>query len=118
MRVFGVVFWFLFTGIYLCILILAAAFVLALTVAGIHRARQLVALLPGLANPFGKKVTVAPAEFALSNVVWAAVFGWMCALLACVTGFFFCLSIIGIKHGMQAFTVAKAVLLPFGASIA
>ncbi|MEG2718247.1 MAG: YccF domain-containing protein, partial [Clostridia bacterium] len=35
----------------------------------------------------------------------------------CVTGFFLCLSIVGIPFGLQCFKLARLALMPFGAEI-
>ena len=48
------------------------------------------------------------------NVIWAILFGWIDALLYCLIGLLYCITIIGIPFGRQYFKIAHFVLAPLG----
>lgn len=50
----------------------------------------------------------------IGNLIWLITAGWMLALLWCLAGIIFCLTIIGIPFGMQFFKIAKFSLWPVG----
>ncbi len=48
------------------------------------------------------------------NILWLICFGWELCLVWCVYGVIYCISIIGIPFGIQAFKIGCYVLWPFG----
>ncbi len=53
----------------------------------------------------------------LSNIIWMLLGGIFTALYWSGIGCLFCITIIGIPLGRQAFKMAKLSLLPFGATV-
>ena len=117
MKEIGRVMWFLCAGMIQCLFYLTGALVLTVTAAGLSHAKQLIHLCRGVLNPFGKKITTNAAAYPAANILWAILIGWVAALVACITGFLFCMTVIGINIGLECFRLAKVSLLPFGAAI-
>ena len=70
--------------------------------------------------PFGRKIVRKPhagAGSLIGNVIWLILFGWELAIAHLVTGFFLCLTIIGIPLGLANFKLIPVSLLPLGAEI-
>ncbi|MFR3274516.1 MAG: YccF domain-containing protein [Collinsella phocaeensis] len=53
----------------------------------------------------------------LGNIIWMLFGGIFTALYWLLAGCLFCITIIGIPFGLQAFKIAKLSLLPFGARV-
>lgn len=53
----------------------------------------------------------------IGNIIWMLFGGIFTALYWFGVGRLFCLTIIGIPFGLQAFKMAKLSLLPFGARV-
>lgn len=53
----------------------------------------------------------------LGNIIWMLFGGIFTALYWLLAGCLFCITIIGIPFGLQAFKMAKLSLLPFGARV-
>ncbi len=51
------------------------------------------------------------------NILWLVLAGWWVALAYVVTGVGWCLTIVGIPFGMQAFKLAGYSLWPFGKEV-
>lgn len=62
-----------------------------------------------------------PADWTLviipGNIIWMLFGGIFTALYWFLAGCLFCITIIGIPFGLQAFKMAKLSLLPFGARV-
>ncbi|MBQ9767405.1 MAG: YccF domain-containing protein [Lachnospiraceae bacterium] len=54
---------------------------------------------------------------ALGNILWFVFFGFWTAVAWFVLGLLWCVTIIGIPFGLQAFKIAKLVLWPFGKEV-
>ena len=54
---------------------------------------------------------------AIANVLWCLFTGLGSALGWCLIGLLWCITIIGIPFGKQAFKLAKLAAFPFGATI-
>lgn len=59
---------------------------------------------------------MAPFNF-LGNIIWLLFGGLISALIYCVVGALFMLTIIGIPFGLQCFKIARLVLAPFGREV-
>jgi len=69
-------------------------------------------------GPFGKDIEYSTSPFPfIVNIIWLLLGGLEIALCAVGIGVVFCVSIIGIPFGLQAFKFAKLALMPFGARI-
>ena len=53
----------------------------------------------------------------LFNLIWILTGGWMTALAFLLAGVIFCVTIVGIPLGRQAFKMASLTLAPFGRTI-
>lgn len=53
----------------------------------------------------------------IANIAWIIFGGLFTALGWCLAGIIFCISIIGIPLGRQAFKMARLTLTPFGMSV-
>ena len=51
------------------------------------------------------------------NIIWLIIVGWELCLAWCLAEVFFCITIIGIPFGIQAFIIGCFVLWPFGKEI-
>ena len=51
------------------------------------------------------------------NIIWLIFIGWELFLGWCFFGLFYCITIIGIPLGLQAFKIALFVIWPFGKEI-
>ena len=54
----------------------------------------------------------------LFNLIWILTGGWMTALAFLLAGVVFCVTIVGIPLGRQAFKMASLTLAPFGKTVA
>lgn len=53
----------------------------------------------------------------LGNIIWFLLIGLWEGIAWCILGVIWCITIIGIPFGLQAFKIAKLVVLPFGKNI-
>ena len=53
----------------------------------------------------------------IGNVLWFILGGWWTALVFFVAGLLWCVTIIGIPVGLQAFKAAQLTLAPFGKEV-
>ena len=119
MRLIGNVLWFIFGGIILAVLWFLAGLLCCITIIGIPIGLQCFKFASLMLWPFGRDIDFSKAGVGsfLLNVLWILLLGWQLALAAVVIGLVYCISIIGIPFGLQAFKFAKLALMPFGARI-
>ncbi|MEF9880165.1 MAG: YccF domain-containing protein [Clostridia bacterium] len=118
MSFFGNILWFLFAGFWQGISWMLAGLLWCLTIVGIPVGRQCFKFAALSLHPFGQDVRLGGGAFStLFNLVWLVVSGIWIAFTSCVTGFFLCLTIVGIPFGLQCFKLARLALMPFGAEI-
>jgi uncharacterized membrane protein YccF (DUF307 family) len=53
----------------------------------------------------------------VGNIIWLVFGGLLSCILYFIGGAIFCITIIGIPFGLQAFNMGKAVLAPFGKQV-
>ena len=53
----------------------------------------------------------------LGNIIWILTGGWITALGWLASGCLFCVTVVGIPLGLQAFKMARLTLAPFGKEI-
>ncbi|MCK9492737.1 MAG: YccF domain-containing protein [Acholeplasmataceae bacterium] len=53
----------------------------------------------------------------LGNIIWFLLIGWIAWLAWIISGLLWCITIIGIPFGIQAFKIAGFVVLPFGKEV-
>jgi uncharacterized membrane protein YccF (DUF307 family) len=70
--------------------------------------------------PFGRTIEQrrsAGLGSLIGNILWIIFLGWELALAHLITGFFLCLTIIGIPLGLANFKIIPISLLPLGVRI-
>ena len=118
MRVLGDILWIVFGGGILAILWGLAGLLCCCTIIGIPIGIQCFKFASLVIWPFGRNVIFAnhTGSFLL-NVLWILVFGCELAVISCVLGLIWCVTIVGIPFGIQCFKFAQLALMPFGAQI-
>jgi len=111
--------WVLFGGLELALAWMVAGLLCCLTIVGIPFGTQCFKLAGFVLWPFGRHVDYANGGAAnlLLNILWVLLLGWELALGALAAGVAWCVTIVGIPFGIQAFKFAKLALLPFGARV-
>lgn len=119
MRFIGNVLWFIFGGVILAVLWFVAGLICCVTIIGIPLGIQCFKFAALMLWPFGRDIDFSKAGIGsfLVNILWILFLGWELAVTALVIGLFYCVTIIGIPFGLQAFKFAKLALMPFGARI-
>jgi uncharacterized membrane protein YccF (DUF307 family) len=129
MRFAGNVIWFLFGGAVTALFWLIGAVVFAVTIVGLPLTRAAIEMAKLSAWPFGREVvhvreldgrdvdletaTTGTIGF-LFNVLWSVTFGiWLC-LGYIMLGVLWCVTLIGIPFGLQAFKLAGISVWPVG----
>ncbi|MCL2495233.1 MAG: YccF domain-containing protein [Oscillospiraceae bacterium] len=111
--------WVIFGGLELALAWMVAGLLCCLTVVGIPFGIQCFKLAGFVLWPFGRHVEYdrgGAANFLL-NLLWILLLGWELALGALAVGLVWCVTIVGIPIGLQAFKFAKLAILPFGAKV-
>src|ERR1700746_1976607 len=70
--------------------------------------------------PFGRTIEQrrsAGIGSLIGNILWIIFLGWELALAHLITGFFLCLTIIGIPLGLANFKIIPVSLVPLGVQI-
>lgn len=119
MKTIGNIIWLLFGGFVMCLLWAVSGLVLCITIIGIPFGIQCFKIAGLVLWPFGREVDLGHfgAGGLIFNIIWLIVFGWEFAVIHCIIGLVYCISIIGIPFGLQHFKLAKLGLLPFGVQI-
>jgi uncharacterized membrane protein YccF (DUF307 family) len=119
MRILANFLWVIFGGAILAGAWLIAGLFLCITIIGIPFGIQCFKIAALVLWPFGKEISypAVGAGSLLLNLLWILFFGWELALSALMIGVFFCITIVGIPFGLQAFKFAQLALFPFGARV-
>ena len=118
MKTLGNIIWFLFGGIILGFGWILCGFLWCITIIGIPVGVQCFKLATLGFWPFGRSVVYQGGVGSfIVNILWFFFGGIEMALVDCVVGLFFCVTIIGIPFGLQCFKLAKLSLAPFGAVV-
>jgi uncharacterized membrane protein YccF (DUF307 family) len=70
--------------------------------------------------PFGRSIVRRPRAGVgslIGNIIWVILLGWELALGHLISGFFLCLTIIGIPLGLANFKLIPISLFPLGVEI-
>ncbi|OQB25401.1 MAG: Inner membrane protein YccF [Firmicutes bacterium ADurb.Bin182] len=114
----GNIIWFLFGGVVLGLSWAIVGLLWCLTIVGIPVGVQCFKFAGLCFAPFGKDIQYGGGPVSiLLNILWLVFGGIELAVISAVTGFVFCVTIIGIPFGLQHFKLAKLALMPFGASV-
>lgn len=118
MRVLGNILWFIFGGLILSILWAIIGVICCCTIIAIPAGIQCFKFSSLIFWPFGRDVIFSNnAGSFLLNIFWIIIFGWELAVMACILGVIWCVTIVGIPFGLQFFKFARIALMPFGAHI-
>ena len=121
MKTIGNLFWLLFGGIIIAVLYYVVGLLLCITIIGIPFGIQLFKMGTYSLWPFGHELVYGPQEpgciTLFMDVLWIMFGWWEIAILHCVFGLLFMLTIVGIPFGIQHFKMAFASLIPFGKEI-
>lgn len=119
MRTIGNIIWIIFGGLITAIGWVLAGIVFYITIIGIPLGRQAFKMASLTLAPFGKTIIYGGgAPSIIANIVWVVVIGVWEAIVYCLAGALFCITVIGAPFGIQLFKMAKLSLLPFGATVA
>jgi len=111
--------WVLLGGLELALGWALAGLLCCVTIVGIPFGTQCFKIAGFVLWPFGRRVEYdkGGAGRFLFNLLWIVLLGWELAIASLVIGLGWCVTIIGIPFGLQAFKFAKLALLPFGAKV-
>lgn len=117
MRTLANILWLFLGGLETALAWAITGLVFCLTIIGIPLGSQCFKMAQLSLVPFGQRVTYGGGvPSLLANIVWLIV-GIPMAIAYLVIGAAWCLTIVGIPIGMQAFKMAKLSLMPFGAEV-
>ena len=118
MNLLGNIIWLILGGLLTSVIYVLAGLVLCVTIVGIPFGYQLIKIGLYALCPFGKECRFDEDEpgclSVIFNVIWVVCGWWEAALIHCVCGLVFCITIVGIPLGIQHFKIAKMSFLPFG----
>ena len=118
MKTIGNIIWFIFGGLFGAFCYVIAGIVFCVTIIGIPVGKQCFKLAKLTLWPFGREVVHKGGAFSfIVNVIWVILAGLWLAIGYFVIGLVYCVTVIGIPFGKQAFKLAKLSLSPFGAEI-
>ena len=105
--------WFIFGGLWSCLMHLFFGILLCITIIGIPVGLQCFKFASLAFFPFGKEVVYGGGGFSfLVNLIWIIFFGLEMAIGFCILGCLWCITILGIPIGKQCFKMAKLSLMP------
>lgn len=117
MKVIGNLLWLLFTGFWTGISWFCIGICWCITVIGIPFGIQAFKFAKLSFWPMGKKVQTHFGAHPIANIIWFIFGGFELMLAHFLLGIVWCITIIGIPFGKQAFKFAKLAVCPFGATI-
>ena len=117
MKLIGNILWFLLTGLASALLWFFIGLGWCITLIGIPFGIQAFKFAKLSLAPFGKNVTKVKSH-PIANVIWFIFGGFSLMFTFFFTGLIWCISIVGIPFGIQAFKLAKLSIAPFGKEIA
>ncbi len=109
--------WIIFGGLGGAISFALTGILWCITIIGIPFGLQAFKLANLVLAPFGKKVEGNFGKHPIANLIWFIFGGFAMAIGYALVGLLFCLTIIGIPFGKQAFKLARLAAFPFGAKI-
>ena len=117
MRTIANILWIFLGGLETALAWVVAGVVFYISIIGIPLGRQYFKMAQLSLAPFGQEVVYGGGfPSVLANIVWLIV-GIPMALMYALIGLAWCVTIVGIPVGLQAFKMAKLSLMPFGAQV-
>jgi uncharacterized membrane protein YccF (DUF307 family) len=120
MRLILNVIWLVLSGFWLALAYAAAGLVMIILIITIPFGIAAFRLAGYVLWPFGRTVVPKPGAGTASlvgNIIWFLLAGLWIAIGHIVTGFFLCLTIIGIPLGIANFKLAFVAIAPLGKDI-
>ena len=117
MKLIGNLIWIILTGFASALMYLFLGIIWCITIIGIPFGLQAFKLARLSFAPFGAKVNTNFGKHPIANIIWFIFGGFGLTLAYLFSGLFYCITIIGIPFGLQAFKLAKLAFSPFGAQI-
>ena len=117
MKTIGNILWLLFTGIWGAICYFLLGIFWCITIVGIPFGLQAFKYAKLFFSPFGKRINTHFAKHPIANLIWLIFGGFESTIGFCVVGILWCVTIVGIPFGLQAFKLAALSLAPFGATV-
>lgn len=117
MKLLGNLIWIIFTGLASALAYLFLGLIWCLTIIGIPFGLQALKLAGLSFAPFGARVRTNFAKHPIANIIWFIFGGFGLTLLYLGMGLVYCITVIGIPFGLQAFKLASLAFSPFGARI-
>lgn len=118
MKLIGNFFWFILGGVVLGLAWAITGLLWCVTIVGIPVGVQCFKFAKLAFFPFGKDIVYGTTFGSLLlNILWLIFGGFELALTAAAIGLIYCVTIVGIPFGIQAFKFARLALFPFGAKV-
>ena len=117
MKLIGNLLWLVLTGLASALAWFILGVIWCITIIGIPFGKQCFKIAKLSAWPFGTTVKTNFGSHPIANVIWILFGGLELCIAYLVVGVIWCVTIIGIPMGLQAFKLTKLALLPFGASV-
>ena len=118
MKFIGNILWLLLTGLWMGFGYFFLGLFWCITIIGIPFGLQAFKFSKLAFWPVGTEVKGNFGKHPIMNILWFIFGGFGLALSFLFLGLFWCITIIGIPFGLQAFKFAKLSIAPFGAEIA
>ncbi len=116
MKTIGNILWFLFTGLWTGLTWFITGLLWCVTIVGIPFGLQAFKLGRLSFWPMGTVVNKHFGAHPIANILWFIFGGFALVLEFLILGLVWCVTIIGIPFGLQAFKLAGLALCPFGAT--
>ena len=117
MKFIGNLIWLIFGGLESALAFTLVGLFWCVTIIGIPLGKQAFKLALLALWPFDKTVDSDFQAHPVANVLWFIFFGSSMALAFAGLGLLYCITIIGIPLGKQAFKLTLLAAFPFGADI-
>ncbi len=117
MKTIGNILWFLLGGLETAIMWCLFGLFWCITIIGIPFGLQSFKFAKLSLWPMGKVIKMDFGKHAIMNILWFILGGFSLALTYLIVGLVWCVTIIGIPFGLQAFKFAKLACFPFGAEV-
>ena len=118
MKTLGNILWFLLGGFISGLSWVLWGALWCITIIGIPYGVQCFKFAQLSFWPFGREVVYQGGAVSfIVNVLWFLFGGFAMAVMNCLFGLLWCVTIVGVPFGLQFFKIAKLSLAPFGATV-
>ena len=117
MKTIGNIIWIFLGGLETAIMWFFLGLLWCITIIGIPLGKQCFKFARISLWPMGTKVNTDFGKHPIANIIWFILGGFSLAIMYFVIGLIWCITIIGIPFGKQAFKFAGLSVCPFGATV-